>query len=408
MDKCGVLGRKLGHSFSPQIHNLLTDEYSYEIIEREEADLAALFESREFKGLNVTIPYKKTVVQYLDEVSELVKKIGSVNTIVRREDGSLFGDNTDVYGFLGLVRFSKIDVKNQKVLVLGSGGASVAVMEALLSLGAKPLIISRSGANNYDNIDINSDASVIVNTTPVGMYPGNGESPLDLSLFPKLKGVIDIVYNPWRTEILLQAEKMGIPCADGLYMLVAQAKRASEIFLGKDIPDSRIDEIYYLLSAKMKNLVLVGMPGVGKTTIADELGRKLGREVIDSDIEIYKKTGRKPSEIINADGEPAFRDVESEVIRELGKLSGKVIATGGGAILKEENVKALHQNGTIVWLTRDLSCLATEDRPLSQKNSLEEMFIIRKPYYEKASDFCVENIDVPAVVNTICEKAGLS
>ncbi|MCQ2519596.1 MAG: AAA family ATPase [Lachnospiraceae bacterium] len=408
MDKCGVLGRKLGHSFSPQIHNLLTDEYSYEIIEREEADLAALFESREFKGLNVTIPYKKTVVQYLDEVSELVKKIGSVNTIVRREDGSLFGDNTDVYGFLGLVRFSKIDVKNQKVLVLGSGGASVAVMEALLSLGAKPLIISRSGENNYDNIDINSDASVIVNTTPVGMYPGNGESPLDLSLFPKLKGVIDIVYNPWRTEILLQAEKMGIPCADGLYMLVAQAKRASEIFLGKDIPDSRIDEIYYSLSAKMKNLVLVGMPGVGKTTIADELGRKLGREVIDSDIEIYKKTGRKPSEIINADGEPAFRDVESEVIKELGKLSGKVIATGGGAILREENVKALHQNGTIVWLTRDLSCLATEDRPLSQKNSLEEMFKIRKPYYEKASDFCVENIDVPAVVNTICEKAGLS
>lgn len=408
MDRCGVLGRKLGHSFSPEIHKRLTNEYSYEIVEREEEDLQALFEGKEFKGLNVTIPYKKTVVKYLDEVSDLVKHIGSVNTVVRRPDGTLYGDNTDVYGFLALVKYSGIDVSGQKVLVLGSGGASVAVIEALNILGASPLIISRSGENNYENIDKNADATVIVNTTPVGMYPGNGESPLDLSIFKNLRGVIDIIYNPCRTALLLQAEKLGLPCADGLYMLVAQAKRASEIFTGKAIEDSRIDDIYNHLAAKMKNIVLIGMPGVGKSTIASELGRVLKREVYDSDAEILSQAGRKPSEIIINDGEPAFRDIESRVIMELGKMSGKVIATGGGAILRAENVEALHQNSTIIWLKRDLSGLATDDRPLSQKTDINELYNKRKPFYEKAADYCIENRDLPDAVKEICELIGLN
>lgn len=247
MIKCGLLGEKLGHSYSPQIHGMLGG-YEYQLFEVERDNLAAFLKSSEWSGLNVTIPYKKLVIPYLDSLSETAQTTGSVNTIIRKEDGTLFGDNTDVYGFMLMVSHSGIKLENKKTLVLGSGGASAAVVAALKKLGAKPVVISRSGVDNYDNIDRNSDAEAIVNTTPVGMYPNVGVSPLDISIFHGLTGVLDVIYNPARTELLLQAEKKGIPTENGLYMLVAQAKRSSELFTGRMIEASEIDRIYHILA----------------------------------------------------------------------------------------------------------------------------------------------------------------
>lgn len=402
MGKYGVLGKKLGHSFSPEIHSKLGD-YEYTIIEKNEDELDSFFMNGDFDGVNVTIPYKKTVMKYLSSISELASRVGSVNTIVRKEDNSFYGDNTDVYGFMALVKFSKIDVSGKKTLVLGSGGASVAVIEALKEMGAIPVTISRSGEFNYDNLELNSDAKVIVNTTPVGMYPQNGEAPLDLTSFDSLEGVIDIIYNPYRTQLLLQAEELNIPCADGLYMLVAQAKRAAELFTGKEIDDSKIDEIYYNLSSKMKNVVLVGMPGSGKSTIAKELSKLTGRSVVDSDKEFERIFNITPAQAIEKKGEPEFRNMETEVVKELGKASGTIIATGGGVVLRDENIKALHQNGVIIWLKRDITSLPKDGRPLSLKGNLSEMYEIRKPFYKKASDYEVDNIDIHETVRIISE-----
>ena len=392
--KCGLLGRKLGHSYSPQIHGLLGD-YSYDLFEKEPEELASFLKDGDFTGINVTIPYKKDVIPYLDALSPAAQKIGSVNTIVRRADGSLFGHNSDYFGFVSLVKHSGIAVEGKKVLVLGSGGTSNMVVTALRDLGAAPVVISRSGENNYGNLHLHSDASVIVNATPVGMYPNTGVSPIDLNRFPKLDGVLDVIYNPAKTQLLLDAESLGIPHENGLWMLVAQAKEASEYFTGKKLSDDMIARIHHKLSRQMKNIVLIGMPGCGKSTIGNLLARKLGRKFVDADEEIIQLAGKSIPEIFAQDGEDAFRQWESDALAHLGKQSGLVIATGGGCVTRQRNYPALHQNGSIVWLERDLSLLPTDGRPLSQSNRLEEMYAVRKPLYEAFADVRVANTGSP-------------
>ena len=393
--KCGLLGRKLGHSYSPQIHNLLGD-YSYVLFEKEPEELENFLKNGDFSGLNVTIPYKKEVIPYLSELSPTAKKMGCVNTVLRRSDGTLYGHNTDYFGFTSLVRHAGLSVAGKKVLVLGSGGASNTAVAALKDLGASPVVISRSGENNYGNLHLHRDVAAIVNTTPVGMYPNTGVSPIDLGLFPHLEGVLDVIYNPARTQLLLDAEKLGIPRENGLWMLVAQAKEAAEVFTGGKISDAVIEKIYRQLSHQMKNIVLIGMPGCGKSTIGTLLAEKLGRTLADVDEKIISLAGKSIPDIFAQDGEPTFRDWETQALTELGKQSGLVIATGGGCVTQKRNSPLLHQNGYLVWLERDCSVLPTDGRPLSQANDLGKMYAARKPLYEAFADIRVENTGTPA------------
>lgn len=388
--QCGLLGRKLGHSYSPQIHAHLAD-YRYDLFEKEPEELEAFLKGGSFIGLNVTIPYKKDVIPFLDELSPVAKRLGAVNTIVRRSDGTLIGHNTDYFGFCSMVKKSGLSVAGKKVLVLGSGGASNTAVAAMQELGAEVIIISRSGENNYGNLDRHADAAVIVNTTPVGMYPNTGKSPIDLELFPKLEGVLDVVYNPARTQILLDAEKRGLVAMNGLWMLVAQAKESAEWFAGKQIPDEAIGRIHRPLRTQMENIVLVAMPGGGKTTVGKALAEAMGKRFVDADVELENRVGRKIVDIIPNDGEPAFRAMETETLAELGKQSGLVIATGGGCITQERNYPLLHQNGTIFWLTRDISKLPTDGRPLSQMQKLQDLFSVRKPMYQRFADHIIDN-----------------
>ncbi len=392
--QCGLLGRKLGHSYSPQIHNLLGD-YSYVLFEKEPEELENFLKNGDFSGLNVTIPYKKEVIPYLSELSPTAKKMGCVNTVLRRSDGTLYGHNTDYFGFTSLVRHAGLSVAGKKVLVLGSGGASNTAVAALKDLGASPVVISRSGENNYQNLHRHTDAAAIVNTTPVGMYPNTGVSPIDLGLFPHLEGVLDVIYNPARTQLLLDAEKLGIPRENGLWMLVAQAKEAAEVFTGGKISDEVIEKIYRELSHQMKNIVLIGMPGCGKSTIGTLLAEKLGRTLADADEKIISLAGKSIPDIFAQDGEPTFRDWETKALTELGKQSGLVIATGGGCVTQKRNYPLLHQNGYLVWLERDCSVLPTDGRPLSQANDLGKMYAARKPLYEVFADIRVENTGTP-------------
>ena len=392
--QCGLLGRKLGHSYSPQIHNLLGD-YSYVLFEKEPEELENFLRNGDFSGLNVTIPYKKEVIPYLSELSPTAQKMGCVNTILRRSDGTLYGHNTDYFGFTSLVRHAGLSVAGKKVLVLGSGGASNTAVAALKDLGANPVVISRSGENNYGNLHLHRDAAAIVNATPVGMYPNTGVSPIDLALFPHLEGVLDVIYNPARTQLLLDAEKLGIPRENGLWMLVAQAKEAAEVFTGGKISDEVIEKIYRELSHQMKNIVLIGMPGCGKSTIGALLAEKLGRTLADADEKIISLAGKSIPEIFAQDGEPTFRDWETKALTELGKQSGLVIATGGGCVTQKRNYPLLHQNGYLVWLERDCSVLPTDGRPLSQANDLGKMYAARKPLYEAFADIRVENTGTP-------------
>ena len=392
--QCGLLGRKLGHSYSPQIHNLLGD-YSYVLFEKEPEELENFLKNGDFSGLNVTIPYKKEVIPYLSELSPTAKKMGCVNTVLRRSDGTLYGHNTDYLGFTSLVRHAGLSVTGKKVLVLGSGGASNTAVAALKDLGANPVVISRSGENNYGNLHLHRDAAAIVNATPVGMYPNTGVSPIDLALFPHLEGVLDVIYNPARTQLLLDAEKLGIPRENGLWMLVAQAKEAAEVFTGGKISDEVIEKIYRRLSHQMKNIVLIGMPGCGKSTIGTLLAEKLGRTLADADEKIISLAGKSIPDIFAQDGEPTFRDWETKALTELGKQSGLVIATGGGCVTQKRNYPLLHQNGYLVWLERDCSVLPTDGRPLSQANDLGKMYAARKPLYEVFADIRVENTGTP-------------
>ena len=390
MKKYGLLGKKLGHSYSPQIHAMLAD-YEYKLYEVPEDKVADFLKETELGGMNVTIPYKKTVMESCVYLSETAEKMGCVNTLVKEKDG-WHGYNTDYFGFCSLVRKSGISMEGKKVLVLGSGGASNTVCRAAEDLGAKEVIvISRHGENNYDNLDKHADAGIIVNTTPVGMYPDNGHAALDLKAFPECEGVLDVIYNPARTALLLQAEELCIKHAGGLYMLTAQAKKSSELFTGSTIDDSETDRITDVLAGEMGNIILIGMPGSGKTEIGRRVADKLGRRFVDADEAIEESAGRPIPEIFKADGEECFRQYETKVLAELGKLSGAVIATGGGAVTRACNYPLLHQNGTIVWIKRALDRLPVDGRPVSQSNPLSELYEARKDKYAAFADMSVDN-----------------
>ncbi|MBR6595293.1 MAG: shikimate kinase [Oscillospiraceae bacterium] len=383
------MGRKLGHSYSPQIHSCLGD-YAYDLFEREPEELESFLKTGDFHAINVTIPYKKTVMPYC-HLTETAKRMGSVNTIVRQPDGSLLGHNTDYFGFASLVKKSGLDVQGKKCLVLGSGGASVTAVAVLKELGAQVVVISRSGEDNYENLYRHGDASVICNCTPVGMYPNNGVSPVDLDLFPKLEGVLDVIYNPARTQLLLDAESRGLVAENGLWMLVAQAKEASEWFQGKKLPDSLIQAVYDKLRHQMENIILIGMPGCGKSTIGRLLADELQKTFVDADEELVKTYGMDIPAIFANQGEAGFREKETSILESLGKRSGLIIATGGGCVTREENYPLLHQNGKLFWIQRELDQLPTDGRPLSQITKMEDMYRIRKPLYEHFADYTIRN-----------------
>ena len=366
MMHCGLLGQKLSHSYSPAIHSMLGD-YEYKLYETEPENVETFLRKGDFDALNVTIPYKKCAATLCDELSETARAIGSVNTIVRRADGTLYGDNTDVYGFEELLRRAVFSPRAKKVLVLGSGGASAAVVYALEKQPAR------------------------VNTTPVGRYPHNGEAVIDRLRFPHCRAGVDRIYNPVRTELLLQAEKLGIPCANGMVMLAAQAIRASEIFTGKKAASGALEHAIDLVKSKTMNIVLIGMPGCGKSAVAEALGKALGREVLDTDAYIEEHTGYTPEQIITMQGESVFRTHESEAVRELGSAFGAIVATGGGAVLHEENYAPLHQNGVIFWLRRDLDKLERDGRPLSRAGNLNAMYEMREKRYLRFADYIIDN-----------------
>ena len=392
--KCGLLGRKLGHSYSPQIHAML-GSYSYALFEKEPEEIEAFLKCGDWAGINVTVPYKKSVIPYLDELTPTAEKLGAVNVIVRR-NGRLIGHNTDFFGFQTILNASKLDISGKKALVLGSGGASNTVCAVLNDAGAEVVIISRSGENNYTNLHLHKDAALIVNTTPVGMYPNTGIAPVDLEQFPNLQGVLDVVYNPARTKLLLDAEKnTNLVCANGLLMLVAQAKEAAEWFTGTSISDDVIEPILHTLENQMQNIILIGMPGCGKTTIGKLLAESTGKAFVDSDEQIVALAGKSIPEIFADDGEAVFRDWETTALAQLSKQSGLVIATGGGCVTRECNYGLLHQNGRIFWLQRDLNLLPVDGRPLSQANKLEVLYKIRKPMYEAFADHTVSNRNDP-------------
>lgn len=397
----GLLGEKLSHSYSPLIHSYFGN-YNYILREVSPENLEDFFKSEDFKGINVTIPYKTAVIKYLSEITDKAKKIGSVNTIVRRSDGTLLGDNTDYDGLMYTISRAKINVSGKKALVLGSGGASLTAQAVLRDLGAKSVtVISRSGENNYENLHIHSDAQIIINTTPVGMYPNNGEAPVDLTMFPCLCGVVDIVANPWRTALLLQAEKLGIPCASGLSMLVAQAAYAAKYFCGRNIERSEIDKVYSAVLRQCKNIILIGMPGCGKTTIGRRIAKITERPFIDLDAKIVEKAGKTIPEIFAEDGEEAFRQIETECAAEAGKMTGAVISTGGGIVTRERNYAKLRQNGTLVFVNRSTSQLATRGRPVSASRPLEEIAAERLPIYKSWASVKVANMGVPQTAGLI-------
>lgn len=386
----GLLGRRLGHSYSPRIHAALGG-YSYSLFEVEPENLEGFITRDIFRGLNVTMPYKKDVIPYLDQLTPEAKKLGAVNTILRRDDGKLIGHNTDYFGFQSMLLHCGVSVKGKKALVLGSGGASNTVTAVLRELGAEVVVISRSGENHYGNLYLHKDAALIINATPVGMYPQTGISPVDLDIFSHLEAVLDVIYNPARTQLLLDARQRGLKTENGLWMLVAQAKEAAELFTGCKISDEAIGRIYTQLSNEVQNIIFIGMPGCGKTTIATHVAEALGRQLVDLDASVVELAGKSIPEIFATGGESAFRTMETAILAKYGKESGLVIATGGGSVTRPENYPHLHQNGQIFWLTRDLSKLPTDGRPLSQAGNLETMYAVRKPMYESFTDHIISN-----------------
>lgn len=388
--KCGLLGEKLGHSYSPQIHALLGD-YSYSLFEKQPEELENFLKQGDFHGLNVTIPYKKAVIPYLDELSPVAARLGAVNTVVRREDGSLIGHNTDYFGFKTTVEASGLKPKGKKTLVLGSGGASNTAVAVMEEMGSQVIVVSRSSENNYDNLEKHRDAAIIVNATPVGMYPNVDRSPLSLEQFPALEGVLDLIFNPARTRLLQEAEDQGLVAVNGLLMLVAQAKESAEWFTDSGIDDNKIEAIHRQLQDQMENIVLVGMPGCGKSTVAKRLAQLTGKELVDADAQIVATAGMSIPEIFAQGGEEAFRKLETQVLAQLGKRSGIILATGGGCVTREQNYPLLHQNGRIIWLKRDIAKLPTNGRPISQANDLGKLYAARRPLYEAFADQVIDN-----------------
>ncbi len=389
--KYGLIGEKLSHSFSKEIHEALAN-YEYEITPIAKDKLDEFMRKRDFTAINVTIPYKEDVIPYLDYISDQAKEIGAVNTIVNR-GGKLFGYNTDFSGMTDLIDHAKIEIKGKKVLVLGTGGTSKTSLSVVKALGAREIYtVSRSGkdeALTYDEAyEKHSDAEIIINTTPVGMYPNIDGLPIDLEKFQNLEGAIDAIYNPLRTKFVQSARKCGAIAEGGLYMLVAQGVRAAEIFLGKEFSEDATEKVYGKILRSKENIVLSGMPGCGKSTIGKMLAEKLCRPFIDLDDEIVKMAGKPITEIFAEGGESHFRDIETAAIGNVARISGAVIATGGGAILRDENVRLLKQNGRVYFLDRPLDqLLPTADRPLaSSAEAIKNRYKERFPRYCSVCD----------------------
>ena len=399
MKRYGCIGKKLTHSFSKEIHARLAD-YAYDLIELSEEEIRPFFERKDFAAINVTIPYKQTVIPYLDEVSPVAQRIGAVNTIVNR-DGRLYGYNTDYYGMKALTEKAGIDIRGKKVLILGTGGTSKTANVVAADMGASEIpTVSRKASGQHityaQAAGEHADAQVIINTTPSGMYPDCGSRPIDVSSFGRLEGVIDAVYNPVSTNLILDAREKGAKAEGGLYMLVMQAVVAVEKFLGVSIPKGKADAVFASVLASKENIVLTGMPGSGKSTVGKILSIE-GFEFIDTDAEIEKRCGCAIKDLIKAKGEQCFRDLESEVIRDVSSSCCRIISTGGGAVLREENIRSLKRNGKIFYLDAALHRLrATSDRPLSDTDEkLAALYAKRLSIYQATADVIVPDMATP-------------
>ena len=402
----GCIGEKLKHSFSKEIHNSLAD-YDYGIIEICRNELSAFATEMPFKAINVTIPYKEMIIPYLSEIDEMAKEIGSVNTVVNR-NGRLYGYNTDFFGMRSLIEKIGIDLFDKKVIILGTGGTSKTSLAVARALGAKEILrVSRSakeGAVTYEELyEKHTDAEVIINTTPSGMYPNIFDTPVDLSRFTRLIGVVDAVYNPLRTPLILSAKKRNIPAEGGLYMLVAQAVRASEIFIDTSYDKKEIDRVFEKLLSEKESIVLIGMPASGKSTVGRLLRKKLGREFIDTDDLIVEAEGKSIPEIFSLYGEKYFRDAETRAVKKASEHCGAVIATGGGAILREENLDALRENGRLYFIDRPLKDLIpTSNRPLSSDvESIKKRYSERYEIYKRCADVI---IDATTDADGVCDR----
>jgi shikimate dehydrogenase len=403
----GLIGEKLGHSFSKIIHEMIAD-YTYELKEIKKDDFDLFMKSRDFKCINVTIPYKKDVIPYLDFISEEAKKIGAVNTIINK-NGKLYGYNTDYYGLKLLIQKQNIDLSDKTVLVLGTGGTSLTTKAVLKDLGARKILqASRKKEECYISYSeiYDYDINYIVNTTPIGMYPNNDGKLIDIKRFKNLSGLVDVIYNPLNTNLVLDGKKLGIKANGGLYMLIAQAVYAIKLFKDVEISDSVIDDVYHKLLMEKQNIVFIGMPSSGKTTIGKIISKRLNKEFFDSDDEIEKKINTNIFDYIRSNGEESFRKVEADVIKDLSKKNGCVISTGGGVILNENNINNLKQNGIIIFIDRNLELLTpTNDRPLtSTMDALKKKYDERIDLYEKYKDIKVKNNKtIDEVIESILE-----
>lgn len=398
--KYGLIGEHLKHSYSCEIHAQIAD-YEYELHEIPPSGLGGFLKKREFNAINVTIPYKQDVIPYLDEISDTAKRIGAVNTIVNR-NGRLCGDNTDFAGMLALARHIGVDMKGRKVLILGTGGASKTGHALAEYMGAQSVFyVSRSGKDgsiSYEQaVTEHSDAQIIINATPVGMFPKQDGRPIDISAFPKLEGVIDAIYNPLRTNLILDAQERGISAEGGLYMLSAQAVHASAVFRDIPLDESLVDKAFKSVKNDKQSIVLIGMPSSGKTTVGRILAEKCGKQLADTDEYIIKKIGMPISDFFAKHGEAEFRKIEKETVAELSATGGRIIATGGGAVLDAENVRALKQNGVLVFLDRrPENLIATDDRPLaSRRSALEKLYAERYDIYCAAAELHIDANTTP-------------
>ena len=386
----GLIGAKLGHSYSRPIHDFFGD-YEYKLFELSADEIKSFLDTEGLSGFNITIPYKREIIKYLDGLDDISERLGAVNTVVKK-DGKWLGFNTDYEGVKEAFLRAGVDVNDKKTLVLGTGGASTAVIAYLFDNGAIVKNVSRSGELNYSNVYNESDAEIIVNATPVGMYPNAGETLLDLNRFFNLSFAFDLIYNPRKTRFLLDAEKLGVKTCNGLPMLVYQAKKSHDIFCGKALSQEKAEKCIKRIDDDTKNVVLIGMSGVGKSVIAKRIGEKTGKPVFDTDEEIVKRAGKTIRAIFNEDGEEVFRKLESEVIKELCSLRGIVISTGGGAVVKPENEYPLKSNGILIRIVRKKEDLSTEGRPLvKDRSAIDRLLKEREPLYRKFADFTVEN-----------------
>ena len=388
--RIGLIGGKLGHSYSPQIHALLGMTYPYELREVAPSEIGAFLNDCPYDGFNVTIPYKKDIIPHLCGMSDTARRLGSVNTVLRTPDG-FWGDNTDYEGFSYMVRRTGYDLRGKKAVVLGSGGVCPTVCAVLSDMGAAEVVIISHKENTPQTLAHHADARLIVNTTPVGMYPNNGESPVPHDAFPVMECALDLIYNPFETAFLAKARERGCVTESGISMLVAQAKRGAELFTGNALDDALCDRVTAQMITSRRNLILIGMPGCGKSTVGRLAAERLGREFVDLDAEIERTAGKPIPQIFAEDGEDAFRALEHTVICDVCRRSSLVIATGGGCVTRSENYRPMAQNGVLIWLYCDVGNLPTGGRPLSQKYSPAELFKVRRPLYEAFSDCTVEN-----------------